>query len=602
MKKVPLLLIGMLVAGIAQLISNNTLAATLSPVQSYLRVTEIMYNPSPAPAINTNDQNFEYLKLKNISTNVSLDLSGVRFTNGITFDFTGAAVTTLAPGQTVFIVPSKSAFAARYGADKLVAGKYSDALKNSGEKLTLVDVSGGIVLDFSYSDAWYPITDGSGFSLVIVNEQVPTDTWGLKSSWWPGVAEPRAATIAPIVVNEILAHTDPPDVDSIELYNPTATNVNIGGWFLTDDLLTPNKYRIPDNIIISAGGCKVFYADSSFGVGATPFLLSEYGEGCFLLSGDASSNLTGYFHGFEFPASPNGVSLGRYVNSQGREEMVLQSAKTLGFQNAGPRIGPVVISKIMYHPPDLSGGVDNVVDEFIELRNITAANVPLWCLYVNEQGYGMAAATNTWRLEDAVNYSFPQNLSLAPNGRLMVVGFDPITNPAQLDAFRARYSLPNDIPILGPWQGKLSNNGETITLSYPDKPDVFPTNIVMPYVVMDKVAYKDSWAWPIAADGNGAALVRLDPHSYGNDLTNWTAQLLSAFRLEPGYDANAHFGLGFQAIAGLSYSIQTNATLDKSGWGTWMQIFPGSTNQWFNITDSQNAAARFYRVITPTAP
>jgi hypothetical protein len=36
-----------------------------------------------------------------------------------------------------------------------------------------------------------------------------------------------------------------------------------------------------------------------------------------------------------------------------------------GVTNVYPRIGPVVISEVMYHPPDL-GTNDNVADEFIE--------------------------------------------------------------------------------------------------------------------------------------------------------------------------------------------------------------------------------------------
>ena len=63
--------------------------------------------------------------------------------------------------------------------------------------------------------------------------------------------------------------------------------------------------------------------------------------------------------------------------------------------NVGPRIGPVVINEIMYHP-ELGG------DEFIELRNITGNPVALF----NE-----AVPTNTWRLNGA-GFNFPTNITL----------------------------------------------------------------------------------------------------------------------------------------------------------------------------------------------
>jgi hypothetical protein len=39
----------------------------------------------------------------------------------------------------------------------------------------------------------------------------------------------------PIVINEILAHTDPPQEDSIELFNPGATTADVSNWILADN-------------------------------------------------------------------------------------------------------------------------------------------------------------------------------------------------------------------------------------------------------------------------------------------------------------------------------------------------------------------------------
>ena len=61
-----------------------------------------------------------------------------------------------------------------------------------------------------------------------------------------------------MVINEALTHTDPPQSDTIELYNPTASPAAIGGWFLTDDHDKPTKYRIPANTVIPPGGYVIF--------------------------------------------------------------------------------------------------------------------------------------------------------------------------------------------------------------------------------------------------------------------------------------------------------------------------------------------------------
>jgi hypothetical protein len=369
---------------------------------------------------------------------------------------------------------------------------------------------------------------------VIVNEQAHWSTWGSKASWRPcgtlngspGAAD-TAACIAPVVVNEVLAHTDLPAVDSVELYNPTSTNVDIGGWFLTDDVETPKKYRIANGTVIPAAGFLTFTA-AQFGAGANGFLFSEYGEMAYVFSGDASTNLTGYAHGADFYASPTGVSFGRYIDSQTNAQFVLQSANTLGTNNAYPRVGPLVISEIMYHPPDLAAGTDNDLDEFIELQNITATNVSLYCVYTTEAGYGMAALTNTWRLRNAVDYDFPTNITLVANGRLLVVGFDPASNTNQLAAFRSIYAVPTNVPIFGPWQGKLDNSAETIELKSPDKPDVMGTNVTVPYVMIDKVAFEDAAPWPTNADGWGDALQRRFLSGFGNDPTNWAGKGVTA--------------------------------------------------------------------------
>jgi hypothetical protein len=492
-----------------------------SEAQRYLRITELMYNPAPL-AGNTNDaQQFEYVELKNMATNVVLDLTGVRFGNGIEFNFTGSAVTHLAPGQTVVVVRNLDAFTARYGSGWPIAGPYTGALENNGERLTLLDASGEEVLDFRYDNAWHPITDGLGFSLVVVDEWAEPDAWDRKSQWRPSAqlqgspagSDPAPPVLASIVIHEALTRTDwPPPTDSIELFNPTTHEVNLEGWFLTDDLNTPKKFRIPNDTAIPALGYRVFAeADFNPAPGVPPsFALSSDGDEVWLFSGDANTNLSGYFHGFRFGAAADGVSFGRHLTSAGQEHFVAQTAVTLGADNSGPRIGPVVINEIMYRPPDLVDGTDNSGDEFIELLNITGAAVPL---------FDPLNPTHPWKLAGGAGYTFPTNVSLNAGEFLLLVNFDPVSDANLLAAFRARYGVAPAVLCFGPYAGKLDNAGEQIEVLKPSTPQ--PGTV--PYVLVDAVDYRDRSPWPAGADGFGLSLQRRDAAQYGNDPANWIA-------------------------------------------------------------------------------
>jgi hypothetical protein len=488
-----------------------------SAAQQFLRITEIMYHPSPLAGNTNGAEEFEFIELRNTSAAATLDLTGVRFVNGIDFSFTGSAVTSLAPGARVVVARNLAAFTARYGGAVSVAGQFSGALENRGERLRLVDASGEEILDFSYNNAWYPMTDGQGFSLVVVNENAGPESWGSRAQWrasgaltgTPAANDPGAPAIAPVRINEALTRSDvPPPTDSIELFNPTAGEVNIGGWFLSDDFNTPKKFRIPDGTTLAAGAYRAF-TEADFNPGGGGFALSSDGDEVWLFSADALGNLTGYFHGFRFGAAEDGVAFGRHLTSTGEEHFVAQTSRTPGAVNAGPRVGPVVINEILYRPVDLAGGSDNSADEFIELLNTSGAGVPL---------FDPSNPANTWRLSGGVDFVFPANRSLANGEFLLLVNFDP-TNVMQLASFRSRFGVAPGVQILGPYSGKLSNDGEDVEIKKPTTP--LPAGV--PYVLVDKVSYRDAAPWPGGADGYGLSLQRRAATGYGNDPANWIA-------------------------------------------------------------------------------
>ena len=498
--------------------------AAASPAQEFLRVTEMMYHPAGDEGAGE----YEFIELRNIGPD-ALDLTGVRFSEGISFQFGPGAV--LDSGNRLLLVKNLVAFTARYGSAFSIAGEYAGQLENNGERLRLEDAAGEKILEFAYDNSWHPITDGHGFSLVIINEAAPWDTWQARQSWRasgtlhgdPGTVVPPL-TIVPIVINEALTRTDlPPPTDSIELFNPTTNTVDLGGWFLTDDFNTPKKFRIETGAMIAPLGYRVFTeADFNTSPGQPPsFALGSDGDEVWLFSGDGQTNLTGYVHGFAVGAAENGVSFGRHLSAAGEEHFVAQTAQTLDAPNAGPRVGPVIISEIMFHPPDLAQGGENSLDEFIELQNISSEAVPL---------FDSVAPANTWRLRNAVDFEFPSGASLAAGGFAVVVTFDPLGEPSKLNAFRARYGLSPAVSVFGPYRGQLDNSDAGIELFKPDS----PVAGVAPYILVERVHYADDAPWPAGADGSGASLQRRMASEFGDDAVNWQASAPTAGAVTAG--------------------------------------------------------------------
>ena len=195
-----------------RLVTTTNIAGNPSLVQQFLRVTEIMFNPE-VRARDTNDaQLYEFIELKNISTNTVLNLNGVRFTNGINYAFTGA-LAQLQPGQTTLLAKNTNAFFARYGSGFNVAGQFTGSLDSAGERLRLEDASGEIILDFTYNNSWYPTTDGQGYSLVVINELAQWKEWDKKDQWRPsanrggspGETDPQPLEIGPVEVRLVVS-------------------------------------------------------------------------------------------------------------------------------------------------------------------------------------------------------------------------------------------------------------------------------------------------------------------------------------------------------------------------------------------------------------
>ena len=159
-----------------------------------------------------------------------------------------------------------------------------------------------------------------------------------------------------------------------------------------------------------------------------------------------------------------------------------------------------VISEVMFHPPhrDPRTGGESPLEEWIEIHN---------------RGFGSVNLAG-WTLE-GVDFTFP-NVGI-PEGGFLVIA-------ANEAAFRAQY--PGVLNMIGGWNGRLSNRGESLRLLNHTGAEI------------DRVDYADSgdwsrrrpgsddrghtgWIWDNPADGGGRTLEVLNLHS-PNDLgQNW---------------------------------------------------------------------------------
>ena len=488
----------------------------VGPVDEKLRVTEIMYHPQDTN--DPNDPNEEFIELKNIGPN-TINLNLVRFTNGIDFTFGDV---NLGPAQHIVVVKDINVFEDKYGTGiNVAAGQYTGRLANDGERIRLEDALGTTILDFRYKDGWRSNTDGDGYSLTIVNPLNPDpNSWSEKDSWRPsayitGSPGDDDSGIIPnpsdVVINEVLAHSDAYPNDWIELHNTTGSSIDITGWFLSDDDANLTKYEIPSTTI-PPNGYVVFTQDDHFG---SYFALSENGEMVRLTSKrDLNGNLTGYRQKEDFGASENGVAFGRYYKaSTDNYNFVAMSENTPGLPNAYPKVGPIVINEIMYHPEIFWGHWDA---EYIELYNITASEVNLY-----------DANDIPWKFTDGIEFTSPPATSIPAHSYLLVV--------KDINAFNSEYpGAPGSVQKFEWDSGRLNNDGEKVEISMPGDID---GNGQQQYIRIDRINYSNGShpedfngvtdPWPTEPDGSGQSLERINVNLYGNDPNNWDANIPS---------------------------------------------------------------------------
>lgn len=455
-----------------------------------LAITEILYHPTNRP----DGRNLEFIELYN-SGLWAEELGGYRLSGDVEFVFPPG--TTIPAGGYLVVAANPADVQAVYGLAGVLGpmtrpgAEPGNVLPNGGGRIRLRDELGAVLLEVNYDDEnpWPVAADGAGHSLVLVRPsygEADPQAWAASDRMGGSPGARDASVPHPwrtVRINEILAHTDAPWLDFIELFNYGTNAVDLSGCVLTDDPAT-NKYRIPVGTVIPPLG---WWAADELQLG---FALSAAGETVYLIAPDGSRVLDA----LRFDAQQNGVPLGRFPDGAPGFRRLEQP--TPGQANARPRSGSIVINELYYHPV-----TEDDDEEFIELHNRGSQAVDL----------------GGWRLRGGITFDFPPGVTLPAGGYLVVAR----------DAARLRSVHTNLDParILGDYSGRLGNGGDVVRLQMPDdlvstnEFGVVVTNLI--HITVDEVAYRDGGRWGRWADGGGSSLERTDPRVDGHLPAAW---------------------------------------------------------------------------------
>jgi hypothetical protein len=335
-------------------VSEVSFGTTAVPAdESNLRISEVNYNPRDGVAawgeMVAGGSNFEFVEVTNVGT-LGVELAGVRFQStivgngdqeGIDFVFDSQ---TLAAGQSLVVVRNVTVFQSRYGTEVPIAlgndglsglpGEFAYGLGNGGETIRMVDASGRLIQQLTYSDQgnWSPRADGAGSSLEWIGsagDPSAPSAWRASDRFGGTPGAPNQPLARDVVINEIRANTDATTLDAIELFNAASQPIDMSGWYLSDSANDPFRYRFPANTIVPTGG---FLAldEREFRFG----LRGDMDDDVYLIAVDAASRPVRFADYVPFGPTSFNMSIGRYPDGLG--DVVPLVETTFGQANSQP--------------------------------------------------------------------------------------------------------------------------------------------------------------------------------------------------------------------------------------------------------------------------
>ena len=215
--------------------------------------------------------------------------------------------------------------------------------------------------------------------------------------------------------------------DWVELYNPKSTSVNLGGCYLTDNLSSPTRWRIPDGTIIAGHDRLLFWCDgeTTEGLRHTNFRLDDRGEQIGLFDTDANGNLP--MDWWTFGPQVADVSVGR--NGDGQWDWVAYPTPTPRAANPVRSVGAPTVRINEWLAGNHATNTDEKGehDDWVELYNYGTEPVCIGGRFLTDS----LAKHDTWMI--------PYATVIAPRGFLVVwcdeeTGQGPLHANYRLDA------------------------------------------------------------------------------------------------------------------------------------------------------------------------
>ena len=240
-----------------------------------------------------------------------------------------------------------------------------------------------------------------------------------------------------VVINEILASNNAGATDEagdyedwIELYNTNGFEVDLSGFYLSDDVTTPDKWQIPAGTILPADSYLIIWADDEAAEGAfhAGFKLSGAGESLVF-----SDHTLTPLDEVVFGQQTTDLGYARYPNGTG--EFRIQKATFKASNDITQITNGVVINEIL--ASNVAGATDEAGDyeDWIELYNNNDFDVDLSGFYLSDA----ASVPDKWTI--------PAGTVIPANGYLIVWADDEAAEGALHASF------------------KLSVSGESVILS-----------------------------------------------------------------------------------------------------------------------------------------
>lgn len=169
--------------------------------------------------------------------------------------------------------------------------------------------------------------------------------------------DPDYTPLHPILINEIQSSNTDTYFDEhqeyddwIELFNPNDSAVNIKGYFLTDNPLNVNKYKIDNDLFIPANGHLLIWCDNENmeGLNHTNFNLDKFGDFIGLVSPQGN-----YIDSLSFGSIFQDYSYGRI--SDGAQEWVTFINTTPNAPNQKLEVNEEEVELVVYPNPNKKG-------------------------------------------------------------------------------------------------------------------------------------------------------------------------------------------------------------------------------------------------------